>query len=300
MSVRFISLYDALQLVCNVTDMRWVVHQNGTVSIAPKASSLDDDWATRSFNVPQTLVNCLFNSRAGQASNAEQSKVWEEFFDQLGVSGPECAKFEYFPTIAKLRVTNTLENLAIIETIFEELALRMIDVEMQIHAFRTKDIERLRLAGGVSLEALTVLRQKGKSKPVATATVLTESGHEACMKAVREMVYPTELVTNGDQTGSNVTSRSATNALIPGNFEMRETGMTLQVVPEIFAADSSQINVMLNPRWVTLDRWETYPSDLAAGWAHKELPLRQPVFGTTSFQTQATAKDGGTVLLGSC
>jgi type II secretory pathway component GspD/PulD (secretin) len=81
---------------------------------------------------------------------------------------------------------------------------------------------------------------------------------------------------------------------------MREVGMILQVVPEIAAAEHSQINVMLNPRWVTLDRWETYPADLAAGWAHKTLSFRQPVFGMTSFQTQACVKDGGTVLLGSC
>jgi len=297
--VRAISLYDALQLVCNVTDMRFRIQKDGIVMIEPKGWSLDEDWCTRSYNIPQALTDSLFGSRAGQASAADPNQVWKAFFDQLGVTGPDFATFEYLPMIGKLRVTNTPENLAIIETVLEEFALRMIEVEMQIHAFRAKDIERLRLAGDVSVEALMALRQKGKAKPVAMATVLTKSGQEACMKAVREVVYPTELLTNGGQTGSNVTSRSVANALIPDNFEMRETGMTLQVVPEVTCGGKS-INLMLNPQWVTLEGWESYPADLATGWTHKTLSFKQPVFGVTSFQTQVSVDDGGTVLLGSC
>ena len=74
--------------------------------------------------------------------------------------------------------------------------------------------------------------------------------------------------------------------------------MILQVVPEVSAADYSQVSLLLNPQWITLDRWETYPAGLAAGWTSKTLPLRQPVFGVTSFQTQLTVSDGETVLLG--
>ena len=119
------------------------------------------------------------------------------------------------------------------------------------------------------------------------------------MKAVREVIYPTELLTECNQADAGSMSKSAAGALVPGNFEMREVGMILQVVPEVSTEDSSLINLILNPQWVTLDRWETYPAALAAGWAFKTLPFRQPVFGATSWQTQVTVKDGGTVLLGS-
>ncbi len=298
MSVRAISLYDALQLVCEATDMRCRIRGDGGVMLSPKGWPLDEDGVTRSYNIPAALSERLFSRPDGAAPDADPNKVWQAFFDQLGVSGPAFAKFEYVPYIDKLRVTNTPENLAVIETVFDEFALRMVEVEMQIHAFRTKDIERLRLSGGESLESLMALRQNGKAKPVAAATALTKSGQEACVKAGPEVTYPTELVADGGQTGSSVTSRSAANALLPGNFEMRETGMILQVVPEV-THSGTLINLTLNPKWVTLEGWESYPADLAAGWTHKTLSFKQPVFGVTSFQTQATVKDGGTVLLGS-
>ena len=300
MSVRFISLYDALQLVCDVTDMKLRILEKGAVVLTPKVWPMDEDWVTRSYTIPPALSESLFRQHPdGAAPDADPNKVWHAFFERLGVTGPDFAEFVYMPTIDKLRVTNTAENLDVIEKVIDAFALRMIEVEMQIHAFRAKDIERLRLAGGVSLEALMALRQKGKAKPVATASVLTKSGQEAVMKAVREVSFPTELLTDNGQTGSNVTARSAANALIPGNFEMRETGMTLQVVPEV-TQNSTRINLMLNPTWVTLEGWESYPADLAAGWMHKALSFKQPVFGVTSFQTQVSVVDGGTVMLGSC
>lgn len=298
LSLRAVSLFDALKVLCEVTGMKFRIRgDDGRVMIVPHDG--DEDWATRSYSIPPALSERLFNPPEGQAVDPDSNKVWHAFFEELGVTGPDFAKFEYLPVIDKLRVTNTPENLAVIEMVFEQIAVRMIEVEMQIHAFRVKDIERLRLAGGVSVETLMALRRKGKGKPVATATARTKSGQEAVVKAVREVLYPTELLTDGSQTGSNVTARSAAGALIPSCFEMRETGMILQVVPEV-SPGSSLINLMLNPEWVTLEGWESYPADNTAGWTHKTLALRQPVFGRNAFQTQATVADGGTVLLGSC
>ena len=88
---------------------------------------------------------------------------------------------------------------------------------------------------------------------------------------------------------------------MPCNFEMREIGMILQVVPERShdTIHDTSINVLLNPQWTTLDGWETYPVAVASGGTHRTFPFRQPVFGVTSVQTQATVENGGTVLLGS-
>jgi hypothetical protein len=147
---------------------------------------LEEDWATRSHNIPPALHALIFDRSQAKGTDADPNKVWQTFFDELGVTGPDFARFEYLPAINKLRVTNTPQNLAVIEAVFDEYAPRMIEVEMQIHAFRTQDVERLRLAGGVSVETMTTLRRGGKSKPVATATVLTKSGQEAVVKAVRE------------------------------------------------------------------------------------------------------------------
>ena len=297
-SLRAVSLYDALRALCEVTGMTLRVRgDDGRVMIVPYYR--DEDWATRSFNVPPALADRLFDGGESKAPAPDPNQVWQSFFDELGVTGPDFAKFEYLPAIGKVRVTNTTENLAVIEMIFEQFALRMIEVEMQVHAFRTRDIERLRLAEGVSVETLMELRRKGKSKPVAAATALTKSGQEAVVKAVREVLYPTELNAGINGNGTNVTARSAAGALMPGNVEVRETGMILQAVPEV-THNGTWINLMLNPKWVTLEDWASYPAAMATGWRHKTLALRQPVFGETGFQTQLTVADGETVLLGSC
>ena len=102
----------------------------------------------------------------------------------------------------------------------------------------------------------------------------------------------------GVDRSNQVAQVSQVGALMPCHFEMREVGMLLQVVPEVAFNNGSLINVMMNPQWVTLDRWESYPADMAAHRTHKTLSLREPVFGVTSFQTQVTVEDGGTLLLG--
>jgi Flp pilus assembly secretin CpaC len=310
-----ISLFDAIQLVCEATDMKWRIQQDGTVRIFPKWHELDEAEITRSYTVPQALADSLLNTPNDQPSETDTDKssfmptdqpsdvaadkAWKAFFEQLGVTEPKWTTFNYLPVIGKLRVTSTRESLERIDSIFDLFALHMVEVEMQIHAFRTADIECLRLSGGVSLESLMALRKNGKAKPVALATGLTKSGQEAIVKAVKEVCYPTELLTDVGQKGSNVTSLSTVNALVPCNFSMRETGMILQVVPEV-STDNSQINVTLKPQWITLDRWESYPADLATAWTHQTHFFKQPVFGVTTFETQVTVKDGGTILLGSC
>lgn len=169
---------------------------------------------------------------------------------------------------------------------------------MQIHAFRFEDIEQVRLSGKMSVEALMALRRQGKSKPVASATVLTKSGQEAIMKAVQEVIYPEELLTEVDQTDCRIALQSAPQALVPGHFTTREVGMTLKVIPE-FLQNGTQINVDLIPKWETLERWQYFPADRAAGWRRKTIPFKQPVFETTQFETKTLVAAGKTVLLGS-
>ncbi len=279
MSVRSISLYDALQLVCDVTDMSWGIEEDGKVVIAKNGCI----HLTRTYNIPTDLYFRLFSNQESNTTyidpNIDPNKAWSEFFKQLGVMEPPFAKVEHFSSIGKLLVTNTPENLAIIESIFDRFSHHMVEVEVQIHAFRTADIERLRLSGGVSLESLMALRQNGKAKPVAATTALTKSGQEAIVKAVKEVRYPREL--------------------LPDVFDVRETGMILQVVPEV-SPDDSQINLTLKPQWVTLEGWESYRAVQTAGWTHNALSFKQPVFGVTSFETSARMDDGKTLLLGSC
>jgi len=168
---------------------------------------------------------------------------------------------------------------------------KQVEIDFQIVAFRTKDIERLQLAGGMTKEALFELRKAGKGKLLGTSSVVTQNGSEAMMKTVQEVIYPTDPKTMGVQA-------SQSGALVPGDFATREVGMILQVIPEV-VPDGKLINVTLYPAWVTLDRWESYPATLASEGKHKTMPFRLPVFGVTSFSTKVQVENGGTILLGS-
>jgi hypothetical protein len=292
---RFLNLYDALKLVCDVSGMKFKI-KDGIVWIVP-LNDPSEGMNTRLYCFDQAS---LLSRISNVGENSDHAKT---FCSQLGVNWPMGSSLALLDAIGAIRVTNTPENLALFEKVLEDLSdappPRMIEVDVQIHAFPAEAIEQLSRSGTISVEELMTLRRKGKSSQVASSTILTKAGQEAVMKSVREVIYPSELLTDFDQSGSNVTVQTATQTLVPGGFVTREQGMILQVVPEMSDADQSAINVTLKPSWVTLDCWESYPADRAAGWTHNKMPFKQPVFGLTCFETQTLVKDGGTVLLGS-
>jgi Flp pilus assembly secretin CpaC len=295
MSVRFISLYDAYNLVCEATDMEWLI-TGGKIVIRPKGTG-DEDWVTKVYNVPQALIDHLCEENSVREFPDDSDKVWEDFFKQLGVMEPACAKVHNLPAIGKVRVTNTPENMDLIEKVFQYFATRMIEVEIQIHAYRVADIERLRLEGGVSLDSLHALSSQGKSTAVAKASALTKSGQEALVKAVQEVRYPTELKVS--QASSNRTVGNGTQSLTPASFETRETGLIFQVLPEIIEWERTCINLSILPQRISLEGWESFPADWLSRGMSKAVEFKQPVFGVTSFETQAYVKDGQTIVLGS-
>jgi len=222
----------------------------------------------------------------------------KRWFAELGVSWPDGSSFALRPSMRILSVTNTRKNL---ERIKELMAMMggipmVVEIDVQIVAFRTKDIEKLQLGEGMTKEALFDLRRAGKGKLVGTSSVVTQNGSEGTMKTVQEVIYPTEFPMDGVVCASNQVFQCG--ALVPAGFAMREVGMILQVIPEL-TPNGKLINVTLAPAWVTLDRWESYPANMASEGKHKAVPFRQPVFGVTSFSTRVQVENGGTVLIGS-
>ena len=261
-------------------------------SVIVRSVTLDEQFWTRKFGTDAGNLDCC--------NIAEKSiqNVVKQFLSALGVGWPEGSFITYLPEVERFLVTNTLENQNLIKALLAPLCSpRQVETDMQIVAFQTRDVERLLLAGNMTKDALFELRKAGKAKLVATTSVVTKNGSEATMKAVQEVIYPTELAMAEASCDSNRVSRS--DAVVPGNFTTREVGMILQLIPDI-VADSELINLTLAPQWVTLDRWESYPADVASRGRHKTLPIRQPVFGVTSVvATCVTLACGETILIGS-
>jgi len=177
-------------------------------------------------------------------------------------------------------------------------------VEMQLVAFQTKDIEKLLLAGGVSKASLMALWKAGKAKLVATASAITEENQETIVKAAQEVLYPSEwafVAAYAGEPGTEQPSRSPKAGAFfePQNFTMREAGLILQVIPQGASADGSLVKMSLRPQWTALERWEPLPVvGLTADGKRQTLPLNQPVFSATSFQTHVYARIGETTLIG--
>ena len=173
---------------------------------------------------------------------------------------------------------------------------------------------------------LHMLSQRSDTDLLSAPKVVTKSGQEAVMKVVTEYIYPTEFEVTGLQSsgsGNNSTSTTTGAVVEPQNFEMREVGVILQVVPEV-SAEGQMINLMLNPQVVSEPVWKNYgakipvpkqPSSLTTlvgvteavqqalleqqtEIEYMELPMEQPFFHVRSVQTQLSIYNGATVVMG--
>lgn len=155
LSARFISLYDALKLVCDVTGMKFKIRGN-IVMIVP-ANEPDSELMTRSYNVLSSLTERMsaaaseMGSQGGgdttfmQTADMGQKQDWKVFFEQMGVKWPDGSSISYLATIGKLRVTNTAEQLAVFEQVLEDLNVtpRLIEIEARFVEVAQEDLNSL-------------------------------------------------------------------------------------------------------------------------------------------------------------
>ncbi|MBO7654955.1 MAG: hypothetical protein J6U40_08535, partial [Kiritimatiellae bacterium] len=156
MTARFINLYDALKLVCDVTGMKFRIRGN-IVMIVP-VNEPDSELITRSYNVLASLTDRISaaqsemqttrsNSDSGLMDTADmgQTQDWKAFFESMGVTWPEGSSIAYISTIGKLRVKNTAEQLAVFEQVLEDLNVtpRMIEIEARFVEVSQRDLNSL-------------------------------------------------------------------------------------------------------------------------------------------------------------
>ncbi len=147
-SMPWVTLKEALDMVCEVTGTKYVI-KGKTVMIVPP-THVDGKMETRSYNVVSSVLEKV-NTIGGELSSASSegdggwgdssssmdtssggdSESWKRLFKDMGVPFEGNASIVYLQSIGKLRVTNTPENLALVENILEELNVTPFQIEVE-------------------------------------------------------------------------------------------------------------------------------------------------------------------------
>jgi general secretion pathway protein D len=168
--------------------------------------------------------------------------------------------------------------------------------------------------------AIRALNQKKGVDLLSAPKVTTKSGQRAIIEIIREFKYPTEFdppqipQNFGNQGGFNVTptlvqppSSFPVTPTTPTTFEVRNTGVTLEVEP-VIGPDQYTIDLNLVPQVVEFEGFINYGSPIqttstnALGITTTNVitpnVINQPIFSTRKVTTSVSIFDGQTVVLG--
>lgn len=175
---------------------------------------------------------------------------------------------------------------------------------------------------------LRALDQKKGTDLLSAPSILTRSGSQAKVEVIRELIYPTEYdppelpqdfgdLTDVAGAGIDVPPDDPTAAAPPPSFpvtpatptafQTRNTGVTLQVTPQI-GPDGYTIEMDLVPEVVEFEGFINYGSPITTSGQDilgntTEIVLtanriEMPVFSTRRVTTNVTVYDGSTVAIG--
>ena len=155
-----LSLWEALDHVCKQVGFKFKV-QGSVVMVMPK-NMTTDELITRSYNVVESFVERMNDASSGlkdqkagdfgggggggdNAANSNDEEAWKKYFEEMGVTWPANSRIKYIKAIGKLRVTNTADQLAILEQALNELNVTpfLIEIETRFVEVAQEDLNSL-------------------------------------------------------------------------------------------------------------------------------------------------------------
>ena len=156
-----ISFYDALKLVCDSVDYKFIVR--GPIVMVMQKDMSTAELLSRKYNVPEAFVERVnsaseemkemggfgaSNRQAKKASDEEgegEGRDWKVFFEEMGVKWPEGSSIKHIKALGKLYVRNTRENLAEFEKVLDELGgqPQLIEIETRFVEVSQEDLNSL-------------------------------------------------------------------------------------------------------------------------------------------------------------
>lgn len=154
LKARNISLYEALKVVMENSGLKYKV--DGNIVKIVRRDEPDDDLFQRFYDVMPDIADKLTKAGAEAAVLVDRTRLtelppgdagrdWKGTFARLGVPWPEGSSISHLPSIGKLHVVNTLDNLAKFEKVFQELNVRpnQIEIEARFVEVRQTDLNSL-------------------------------------------------------------------------------------------------------------------------------------------------------------
>ncbi len=154
-----ITFYEALKLVCDSVDYKFIVR--GPVVMVMQKDMSTAEILSRKYNVPEAFMERVssaseemktmggFGSSTTRATaddgEENQERDWKAFFEEMGVKWPEGSSIKHIKALGKLYVRNTRENLAEFEKVLDELGgqPQLIEIETRFVEVSQEDLNSL-------------------------------------------------------------------------------------------------------------------------------------------------------------
>ena len=155
-SARYVPLKDVLDVIMNYAQMKYRIRGN-IVMIMPE-NYPEGDLILNMYNVLPTIIErvaTFSEERTGgggrgdpwgmQQAEFSQQTNWKGFFGEFGVEWPDGSSVQHMPSIGKLVVKNTAENLAVLETVLAVINVtpKQVEIEARFVEVMQSDLESL-------------------------------------------------------------------------------------------------------------------------------------------------------------
>ena len=196
-----ITFYEALKLVCDSVDYKFIVR--GPVVMVMQKDMSTAELLSRKYDVLDAFLERMTaasddvksmrsqgfggsNSNKKDEGEENQEKDWKGFFEQMGVKWPDGSSIMYIKTLGKLYVRNTRENLAEFEKVLQEMGSqpKLIEIETRFVEVSQEDLNSLGFEWILNSDYSLNLGQKlGRALGVAGSDFGTEGGERKWERA---------------------------------------------------------------------------------------------------------------------
>ena len=215
-----ISFYDALKLVCDSVDYKFIVR--GPIVMVMQKDMSTAELLSRKYNVPEAFVERVnsaseemkemggfgSSNRQKKASDEEgegEGRDWKAFFEEMGVKWPEGSSIKHIKALGKLYVRNTRENLAEFEKVLDELGgqPQLIEIETRFVEVSQEDLNSLGFEWILNSDySLNLGNHLGKALGLRKGVWGSESGSRMLSGSDSESSASTTRLPSGNGNGT--------------------------------------------------------------------------------------------------